>query len=124
MKNSLSGTGMHSITLNEAMIMTSRFRNHLSELLSQNYQHALCKAETFSLPDVHALLSVKDAAALRIYYGMKEDNTVHAILVAVNSNGEDILPVNEGDETVALILEDGLRCPKNCPENSPLNADT
>jgi hypothetical protein len=56
---------------------------------------------------------------------MKENENVDAILVAVNAEGEDILPVitNAVEATdEPIILEDGLRCPDDCPPKSPLNS--
>jgi hypothetical protein len=50
---------------------------------------------------------------------------MHAILVAVDSMGNDLLP--EAQHSYAqnandpVILEDAYRCPPTCPPDSPLN---
>jgi hypothetical protein len=55
---------------------------------------------------------------------MSDDLKVHAVVVGVNSNNEDILPsvaslLTNEDEPV--ILEEATRCPDDCPPPSPLN---
>lgn len=106
----------HEISLQTAIDMTTLYR------ANRPSNFPIC--ETFNLDAVDKLLGTDGCASLRIYYGMKEDNNVDAILVAVNADGEDILPSSaaagllNGD---AIILEDGIRCPEACPPESPLN---
>jgi hypothetical protein len=55
---------------------------------------------------------------------MDSELKVHAILVAVNDKNEDILPtaVNENVRDDAYYLwDDAIKCPPECPPNSPLN---
>jgi hypothetical protein len=54
---------------------------------------------------------------------MSKDLKVHAILVAANADGEDLLPEPNADIVNPLILEDGYRCPPDCPPPSVLNGD-
>jgi len=82
--------------------------------------------ETFESDAINKLLGTPGCEFLRIYYGMKENLEVDAILVAANAEGEDILPGEDSETTatdVPIILEDGIRCPQACPESSPLNSD-
>ena len=95
----------HSIALAQAITMTSLYRSSIPE--------GMPVSETFELASVNTLLSQSGCTALRIYYGKKEDGTIHAILVGVNEKGEDI--------TEGIILEEGQRCPPNCPIDSQLN---
>jgi hypothetical protein len=109
----------HQITLQQAIDMTTRYR--------QNKPANAPICETFNMTAVNQLLAVSGCAYLRIYYGMKENMEIDAILVAADANGEDILPSQTAaafDETGnPVILEDGYRCPPDCPPQSPLNSD-
>lgn len=105
----------HEISLQTAIDMTMLYRkNHPANF-------PIC--ETFEKAAVERLLATEGCASLRIYYGMKENERVDAILVAANASGEDILPATalaaSADDPV--ILEDGLRCPDYCPPFSSLN---
>lgn len=109
----------HAISLQQAIDMTTRYR--------QNKPADAPICETFEKEAIDQLMLVTGCAYLRIYYGMKENFEMDAILVAVNAENEDILPslldeaaVNSGDP---LILEDGYRCPPDCPPKSVLNSN-
>jgi predicted transglutaminase-like cysteine proteinase len=109
-------TNNHEISLQTAVDMTRRYRANKPVNFPQ--------CETFAVDAIRRLVATPGCASLRIYYGMKSDNEVDAILVAANEAGEDILPnlaLSETDEPV--ILEDSLRCPDHCPPVSPLNTD-
>lgn len=111
----------HRITLVRATEMTAIYRENREE----NYP--VC--ETFHREAVEWLLKVPGCAHLRIYYGMMPDKSVHAILVAADAAGNDILPSHNypyppgggGDD--GEILEDGARCPDQCPPPSPLTTN-
>ena len=99
----------------------------MTTLYRQNKPANAPICETFEKEAIDQLLSATGCAYLRIYYGMKENVDIDAILVAVNADNEDILPsaldedaVNSGD---AIILEDGYRCPPDCPPKSVLNSE-
>ncbi len=107
----------HQISLEQAVDMTTLYRANRPE------NFPIC--ETFDKASVESLLNQTGASSFRIYYGMKTDMSVHAILVAADSGGNDILPssstsLTEGDDD-GEILEDSVRCPVNCPPESPLN---
>lgn len=106
----------HEISLQAAIEMTTRYRENKPS------DSPIC--ETFEMAAIQKLLATPGCASLRIYYGMKENREVHAILVAANSEDEDILPLDEASfssEDEEVILEDGYRCPPLCPPGSPLN---
>lgn len=99
----------HVISLQQAIDMTASYRFNIPE--------GMANAETFDKDAVLALLNQPDCTSLRIYYGEKNDKTIHAILVAADKNGNDLL------QTTVLILEEGDRCPPFCPpQPSPLNS--
>lgn len=125
--NTLPPPGSHFISLQRGVEMTSRYRNNNETILSPAYrgQNILPVCETFNRFDIDTLLAKQGCEALRVYFGMDESLKVRVILVAVNANAEDILPLpstigpavtNEED-----LVEEGHRCPPACPPPSPLN---
>ena len=115
----------HTISLATAVKMTSQFRLDRENILKQNEQgkNLLPICETFDRSAFDAILSQAGCNSVRIYYGMKDDKKIHAIIVGVNSDGKDILPdlgqISEGEDGV--IVEESNRCPPICPPASPLN---
>ena len=112
----------HFISLSTAADMTSRFRNQRENILKTEYQdqNVLPIAESYEKQAFQTLLDKSEAAGVRIYYGMDEYLKIHAIIVATDANGADILPeslTGEGED----IIENGNRCPTICPAPSPLN---
>lgn len=108
----------HEISLATAIEMTARYRAHQPS--------GFARSESFSKEAIQKLLNINGCASLRIYYGMSVNMEAHAILVAVDAFGNDILPAtsamaaNNAEEPI--ILEDGWRCPPLCPDEvSPLN---
>jgi len=112
----MSKKANHQISLDQAIAMTTLYR------ANRPVNFPIC--ETFDKDTVTHLLSNPKAASFRIYYGMKEDKSVHAILVAADANGNDILPAGTKDlaDNGGDILEDAFRCPDICPPDSPLNS--
>ncbi len=106
----------HQISLQQAIDMTTLYR--------QNQPANLPVCETFDLAAIQSLIANTAAYSLRIYYGMKTDNTIHAILVAVDASGNDILPSSLSlvSSDPNQILEDGITCPPICPPVSSLNS--
>jgi hypothetical protein len=106
----------HEISLQSAIDMTTRYR--------VNRPSNFPISETFEKVVIQKLLAITGCVSFRIYYGMKEDNQVDAILVAVDAKGNDILPSlarSAGGTGDPVILEDGYRCPDDCPPFSSLN---
>ena len=115
----------NQITLDEAAKMTSLYQNEKENILAPAYKgkNILCTSETFDRSAFDALLAEDDCVAVRIYYGMSDILQVHAIAVGVNSKNEDILPAagRSVTSTDPVIIEDGIRCPDECPTPSALN---
>ena len=124
--NSIPKSGSHLITLQAAEALTATFRTNRETILATAYQNknVLPLSETFNVSDIQALLAQTGCAAIRVYYGMKDDDTVHAVIVAVNAANEDI--IFPGQNTLLseenIIIEEGQRCPVICPPDSPLNS--
>ena len=103
--------GQHYISLNEAIEMTTLYRQKKvsNQIQEQKGKSLPPLSETFEASDLLAFLSRPGVVALRFYYGMSADLQLHIILVGVNANNEDIL---EGDQA---IMERGNQCPPLCP---------
>ena len=103
--------GQHYISLNEAIEMTTLYRQKKvsNQIQEQKGKVLPALSETFEASDLLAFLSRPGVKALRVYYGMSSDLQLRLILVGVNENNEDIL---EGREA---ILERGILCPPLCP---------
>lgn len=113
----------HSISLQEAIDMTSLYRSKRETILGSEYQgkNVLTLSETFDKPDIEEVLQRTGCVGLRIYYGMDENTKIHAIIVGVNASNEDILPSSTSESTDEVyLLERGIRCPDLCPPPSPL----
>jgi len=106
---------MASISLSDAKAMAQRYGNNRATVLKTQYDISILPlCETFTKSEIHNLISQTGCVSFRIYLGMSDDFKLHAILVAVDNQGADILP--SGSE---LLVEDGQRCPPNCP-STPL----
>lgn len=120
-------TEKHSISLELAIEMTTRFRNEKDNILLDQYRESdiLPICETYDKDAVMKLLLQPSCESFRIYYGMDADLKLHAILVGADANGADILTgltePSLSDEEPGVLLEDGARCPHDCPPESPLN---
>lgn len=105
----------HSISLEDAIVLTTRFREHRPTTLPIS--------ETFSKSALLLLLEQKGADRLRIYLGEKEDGKICTVLVAADEWDQDIIASNTNIASTeqAIILQDAIRCPELCPPPSPLN---
>jgi len=114
------------IPLSQASEMTARYRAEKENILADAYKGKglLSICETFDRGAFDQTLALPDCVKLRIYYGMDTTLKVHAIVVGVNSNDEDILPA-AGATTMLLdtgdVIEEGQLCPPACPPPSELN---
>ena len=109
------------ISLQQAIDMTTLYRQQKENILEPAYknQNIQPRCETFDRATLDTLLAKPDCVSIRIYYGMDASLKVHAILVAVDNKGNDILPASGMGGMD--IVEDGQRCPVDCPPPSPLN---
>lgn len=114
------------IPLSQATEMTARYRAEKENILVDAYKgkNLLSICETFDRAAFDQTLALPDCVKLRIYYGMDTTLRLHAIIVGVNSNDQDILPA-EGATSMLLetgdVIEEGQLCPPGCPAPSPLN---
>lgn len=121
--------GSHFISLDRGIEMTSLFRAQRENILAPEFKNhdILPICETFNRFDVDTLLAKQDCVALRVYFGMDELLKTKLLIVAVNKNAEDMLPLPSmrgpgmQDNDEQDIVEEGHRCPPSCPPPSPLN---
>ena len=94
----ITGTENHFITLNEAVRLTSKYR--------ENSPEGAVLAETFGRDAVAAVLAHPRCAGLKIYYGMKDEGTRVLVLIGVDGEGIDLAD--------GAIAENGFLCPPFC----------
>ena len=118
--------GSHRIPLEQAKVMVLRYNEKKNEILNPDLEteNILPISETFRKDAILAYLSKDFVHAIRIYYGMSENNEIHAIIIGVDKDGNDILPKTSqrghghppgGDDDEGEIFEDAVRCPSTCP---------
>ena len=117
------------ISLAEAKTLTTTFRNAKDSILEPQFKDRgiLPVCETFPRDAFDIVLAKKGCVGLRIYFAMDPTNTVKLIVVGVNDQDQDMIPAVSGgrvDTTVVGddIIDQGRRCPFDCPPPSPLNS--
>ena len=110
--------GTNFISLQDARDMATNYRNQKETMLKTNLQNQgiLPICETFVRAAFDTILSDTNCVKVRVYLALL-DNKVRIMAVGVNSNNEDILPSGTEDK----IIEQGQRCPPDCPPPSALN---
>jgi hypothetical protein len=109
----------HLITKEEAVELTTRFRNAIPLMLKPGYpEDVLPISETFIKTIFTDISQQTRCVAIRSYLGMDEDNKVRLLFVGVDDDNNDILMLD--NEQPAYIFEYGQRCPPICG-SGPLN---
>jgi hypothetical protein len=114
----------HFISLQEAIDMTGLYRTEKENILKTQFQNQniLPLSEAFERAPFDIVLAKEGCEGLRIYYGMDSNLKIHAIIVGVDEEGNDMIPeessLTEEDDD---IIEKGIRCPDICPTGSALN---
>jgi hypothetical protein len=75
------------------------------------------KAHAFGLDKLNELTSQTGCVGIRAWYGMDVNNRAQLYLVAIDSNGDDILTT--GNEKV---LDQSIPCPTSCPTTTSLES--
>jgi hypothetical protein len=128
----------HRISLEKAIQMTTLYRQQKENILKSEYAgtEILPISETFGRQAFDDLLAQPGCISVRIYYSMDEALKLHSIIVGVNDQNKDILPIHgteaitenthltesaEEEETEGVIIEEAQRCPPLCEPTPPLN---
>jgi hypothetical protein len=114
--------GSHFITLAQFLAMKQLYADNSQKILAPAYQNQeiLITSETFNTDIITAITNVKGYGGFRIYYGMSPDLKVHAILIATDNDGNDILPDAQAAKFApatsggGVAGEEAQRCPPGC----------
>jgi len=110
------------ISLDEAKIMTARYRAEKENILAPDCkgQDILSICETFNRAEFDFILAQEGCVGLRFYFGMTEELKVKLIAVGVTSDNKDILPSSSAASATGDggkgIVEYGRPCPDYCPD--------
>ncbi len=120
MSNLIPNQGENLLPNTRANEMIARYRENKETILAVDYKKSdvLAYSETFNADDVRLLLSQPGCVGFRVRYGMDEKLWLHAILVGVDANGNDIVIKNPGlglKDEEGYVVELGFRCPPDCP---------
>lgn len=114
--------GDNIISLKTAIVMTSEYRSNKDSILTPGTPaEVLPICETFGKADFDTLLNQPGIEQVRIYFGMKDGKNISLVIVGVNAAGEDMISTVNPAYT-DIILENGERCPADCPPPSILNS--
>ena len=103
-----TGTENHEISLEDASILTERYRNQFSST------QLFIKGEFFGKQAIQNLINEPNCVGIRIYYGLNENNIPKLVIVGVDFNENDLIQ--------GSILDFGKLCPPACSNSNPLNS--
>lgn len=115
----------HQISLEQAIELTTRYRNEKEQILKPEYagKNILALSETYDKSAFEQLTGQPGCVKIRAYFGMDENKNIKLLFVGANDKNEDMLPLNA--QAIAgggaSIQDIGQRCPPICPPSSPLN---
>lgn len=101
---SFNGNEGGEISLTTASGLTSTYRTNNANAVQAHF---------FGANNIQALLDQTGAVGIRIYHGEDDNGDRKLILVAADSNENDILD---------LIIDFSYDCPTHCSENNELNS--
>ena len=107
----------NTISYETAKSYIERFRNNRNNIEVPEFKGSLSLSETFEVEAFRALVAQPGCVGVRIYYGMKEDLNICAVIVGVNAENQDMVGVFRGGEN-EIIVEDSALCPPICAPNS------
>jgi hypothetical protein len=76
------------------------------------------KAHFFGKDNILKLLDLEGCMGVRIYYSEDENGDLKPLMVATNSEMQDILPTDNKSisEDGPMILDESMPCPPYCPD--------
>lgn len=93
--------------------MILRYRENYGAIEVPEFKNALPLSETFNVSAFRLLIDQPGCVKVRAYHGMKLNNQICIILVAVNAQDEDMVGVLKGGDE-DIIIEDASFCPPDC----------
>lgn len=111
----------HFINRGKAEEMILRYKDMKDKVLATTYlnREILASSESFDRAAISGLMAQTNCSKLRIHFGMDTDLKIHAIMVAVDDSGNEIIP-DDPDAITEQIVENGSRCPTVCPTGTSL----
>jgi hypothetical protein len=118
------------ISLADAIALTTTYRGAKEVILEPQYKNRgiLPVCETFPRAAFDTVLAKHGCVGLRFYFSMDQaTNSVKLIVVGVNDQDQDMIPdLSSGRVDATLvgddIIDQGKRCPFDCPPPSALNS--
>ena len=122
------------ISLEKAKPFVAKFKDNKKKIVKDEYKDKdlLPVCETFGRAAFDKVLAIPQCVGVRVYFGMNDDMKMNIVIVGVDAENKDILtwPTETIAEATMMtktsddenpIIEDGLRCPTDCPPPSDLN---
>jgi hypothetical protein len=105
-----TGQENHNITLEDATVLTTNYRNTLMSLFGG------VKGGFFGRDAIQTVLDQEDVVGLRFYFGLSESTPPlpQMVIVGVNALGNDI--------TAGVVLDKAKLCPPYCSISNVLNS--
>lgn len=102
------------VSLSDGKLMVKTYLENKSKVIPN--ESTLPNTETFDSDAFVELLKQPDCVKIRLYYGMNENLEIRAIIVGVDSNGNEIYIENKGlnEANELYVIEDGQACPPYC----------
>jgi hypothetical protein len=121
MMSKVTNPGDNLISLPEAIEMTTCYRENKDSILDPTVSPSVLPiCETFGVADLQAVIDQTGCEKIRVYFGMKAGKNISVLAVGVNSDDEDMISTVNRSYT-NIILDNGSRCPMDCPPKSDLN---
>ena len=105
------------ISYDAAKEMILRYRESYGKIEAPEFENALSLTETFNVSAFRLLIDQPGCVKVRAYHGMKMNNQICTILVAVNAQDEDMVGLLKGGNE-DIIVEDATFCPPFCSPSS------
>ena len=97
--------------------MILRYRENFGTIETPEFKDTLSLSETFNVSAFRLLIDQPGCVKVRAYHGMKSNNKICILLVAVNAQDEDMVgSLKGGNEDI--IVEDASFCPPLCASSS------
>jgi hypothetical protein len=122
MANSISDSARnHFITSAMAKEMIAKFKGMNEKIIRPEFtgKGVLPFSETFDKAAIQALLDQPGCVKIRTYMGMTETMETRFIFIGVDEQDQDMISATEAETDDFLVVEEGMRCPPDCPTPPP-----
>ena len=106
----------------DAKSMVKTYLENKSTVLKPEYleRNVLSNTITYGVEAFKNLVNNPNCSQIRMYFGMNDQLEITGIFVGVDSEGNEILIQNQAniDDNTEYALDEGLRCPPTCQNNT------